>query len=221
MSPSECPCRQVTAAAIEKYMLAMEVTSQLPEERERLACGGELVFEIVEYSVTRVRIPATTYATAHAPAHRSNGHVQREAPRAAVRLVSGELGQSPRALLSAVGQKGSPRMQGWARPLVGEDGAGEEAAPPYDGTQRGPGATPVITALSPREQEVLVLLAAGASNQEIARELVITISTVKRHLSNMYAKLVVQSRTQAIARAYTLGLLDATHPVSRRPPQLA
>jgi DNA-binding CsgD family transcriptional regulator len=220
-TPSECPCRQVTAAAIEKYMLAMERTSPMHDERERQTCSGELVFEIVEYSVTHVHIPAAAHATAHAAAHRSNGHVQQEAARSPVRLASGELGQSARTLLGAVAQDGSPPGQGWARPLVATDGVGEEAALPYGVTQRSPGATPVITALSPREQEVLGLLAAGASNQEIAHELVITISTVKRHLSNMYAKLVVQSRTQAIARAYALGLLDATHPVGRRPPQLA
>lgn len=48
----------------------------------------------------------------------------------------------------------------------------------------------------------------GASNQEIADRLVITIDTVKRHVSNVLAKLEVSNRTQAVARSRSLGLLS-------------
>jgi len=61
--------------------------------------------------------------------------------------------------------------------------------------------------LTEREREVLQLLAAGASNREIARRLVLSIGTVKKHVSNICGKLDAQSRTQAIARARTLHLL--------------
>jgi LuxR family transcriptional regulator, maltose regulon positive regulatory protein len=54
--------------------------------------------------------------------------------------------------------------------------------------------------LTRREQEVLRLLAEGASNQEIAAELVISLATVKKHVSNLLGKLGVESRTQVIAR---------------------
>ncbi len=61
--------------------------------------------------------------------------------------------------------------------------------------------------LSPRELEVLRLVAAGRSNAEIAQELVVAVSTVKKHINNLYAKLDARSRTQAVARARELGLL--------------
>jgi LuxR family maltose regulon positive regulatory protein len=62
--------------------------------------------------------------------------------------------------------------------------------------------------LSRREVEVLRLIEAGCSNQEIARKLVISIATVKRHISNMYAKLGAQNRMQAVSIGKELGLFD-------------
>jgi ATP/maltotriose-dependent transcriptional regulator MalT len=61
--------------------------------------------------------------------------------------------------------------------------------------------------LSARELEILYLIAAGCSNQEIATRLVIALSTLKTHINRMYAKLQVSSRTQALLRARSLRLL--------------
>jgi LuxR family maltose regulon positive regulatory protein len=61
--------------------------------------------------------------------------------------------------------------------------------------------------LTERELEVLHLLAEGLSNKEIAGRLVIAPSTVKQHLKNIYGKLDVHSRTQAVARGRELALL--------------
>ncbi len=61
--------------------------------------------------------------------------------------------------------------------------------------------------ISEREIEVLRLIGAGYSNQEIADTLVIALGTVKKHVNNLYGKLAVSSRTQALARARALGLL--------------
>ena len=66
---------------------------------------------------------------------------------------------------------------------------------------------PLVEPLTPRELEVLHLIAAGLRNQEIADQLVISPATVKRHISNIYGKLGVSHRTQAVAHARELGLL--------------
>ncbi|MEZ4725611.1 MAG: response regulator transcription factor [Caldilineaceae bacterium] len=65
----------------------------------------------------------------------------------------------------------------------------------------------LVEPLSEREQEVLRLVAEGRSNSQIADQLIITVGTVKRHLNNIFGKLQVTSRTQALARARELNLL--------------
>jgi LuxR family maltose regulon positive regulatory protein len=60
--------------------------------------------------------------------------------------------------------------------------------------------------LSARECEVLRALAQGATNRELAVALSISVGTVRWHLSNIYGKLGVQRRTQAVARGRALGL---------------
>jgi len=65
----------------------------------------------------------------------------------------------------------------------------------------------LLEPLTERELDVLRLLVAGLSNAEMARALIITVGTVKRHINSIYGKLGVNSRTQAVARAHTLKLL--------------
>jgi LuxR family maltose regulon positive regulatory protein len=65
----------------------------------------------------------------------------------------------------------------------------------------------LLEPLTGRELEILRLLVAGLSNAAMARELVITVGTVKSHINHIYGKLGVQSRSQAIARAHSLHLL--------------
>jgi LuxR family maltose regulon positive regulatory protein len=68
-------------------------------------------------------------------------------------------------------------------------------------------ASPLVESLTRREMEVLRLIADGLKNQDIADHLVISVATVKRHVTNIYGKLGVSRRVQAIARAQDLGLL--------------
>ncbi|MBN1178399.1 MAG: hypothetical protein JXD18_04255 [Anaerolineae bacterium] len=65
----------------------------------------------------------------------------------------------------------------------------------------------LVEPLTERERDVLRLIAAGYSNQEIARELVIALGTAKRHVNNIYGKLGARSRTQAVAKARELRIL--------------
>jgi LuxR family transcriptional regulator, maltose regulon positive regulatory protein len=65
----------------------------------------------------------------------------------------------------------------------------------------------LIESLTEREQEVLALVCEGLSNQEIARKLTLSVGTVKTHIHNIFGKLGVSSRPQAIAKATKLGLM--------------
>ena len=67
----------------------------------------------------------------------------------------------------------------------------------------------LVEPLSEREIEVLQLIAGGLSNQEIANQLHVSLSTVKGHTSNIYGKLGVHKRTQAVSRAADLGILSS------------
>ncbi len=65
----------------------------------------------------------------------------------------------------------------------------------------------LVEPLTHREGEILKLIANGYTNKQIADELVITINTVKKHTTHIYGKLLVQNRTEAVARARSLSLL--------------
>ncbi|MFC7685200.1 response regulator [Ureibacillus sp. GCM10028918] len=72
---------------------------------------------------------------------------------------------------------------------------------------RGNANTPLYEQLTEREMEVLLLVAQGKTNQDIADELFIALKTVKTHVSNILAKLDVQDRTQAVVYAFQNGLV--------------
>ena len=65
-----------------------------------------------------------------------------------------------------------------------------------------------VRQLTPRELEVLGLLKLGMTNRQIAQELVISPGTAKNHVEHIIQKLEVSDRTQAVVRAFELGILD-------------
>ena len=75
-------------------------------------------------------------------------------------------------------------------------------------TERKPERDDALAELTPREREVLALLASGRSSKEIARRLVISPRTVSTHVQHILAKLDVSNRARAIALAHRAGLVD-------------
>ncbi len=124
-------------------------------------------------------------------------------------------GPSLAELLRAVGRQPSASH---LRPYIGRLLAAFVAIPvhseahavelqgPSDAAARPPSSL-LIEPLTEREEEVLRLVGESASNEQIAATLVISIHTVRKHVSNIFGKLDVTNRTEAAARARHLGLL--------------
>ncbi|HWC10987.1 MAG TPA: response regulator transcription factor [Acidimicrobiales bacterium] len=73
--------------------------------------------------------------------------------------------------------------------------------------QRATGASSGAAVISPREEEVLQLVADGLSLPEVAAQLYISVKTVKNHLASIYSKLDARDRTQAVLRAVRMGII--------------
>ncbi len=87
--------------------------------------------------------------------------------------------------------------------LPGKDSAPPEIEPGSDGASYR-----LEDPLSERELEVLGLLASGKTNSEVARDLFVSVGTIKSHTGNIYRKLGAKNRTEALARARDLGVLQ-------------
>jgi LuxR family transcriptional regulator, maltose regulon positive regulatory protein len=152
-------------------------------------------------------------------------------------LIDDGLGNRDAALAALSEAVARAEPEGYVRPFVDEGPAmaallarlrpSQRDAPPPNGAAtpaflyrlvasfpsngsalRSTGTESLVEPPSARERDVLRLLAAGRSNSDIAHQLVLEQSTVKTHLINLYGKLGVHSRTQAVARARELQLLD-------------
>jgi LuxR family maltose regulon positive regulatory protein len=114
--------------------------------------------------------------------------------------------------VAQAGEGGGPRSgpafpKAYAVDLLGafRREVGRLSASPDAGAHSSSAGEPPIDALTPRELDVLLLLAEGLTNKAIAGKLIVASSTVKQHLKNIYSKLDAHSRTEAVARGRELG----------------
>jgi len=140
-------------------------------------------------------------------AHRSRGQTAQALSALARALALAE----PEGYVRLFADEGPP-MAALLREATSRGIAPEYASGLLAAFDAGPGlkpppSPPLPEPLSDREMDVLRLIAAGLSNREIAQELVVEVSTVKWHINNLYGKLDVHSRTQAVACARELNLL--------------
>ena len=84
---------------------------------------------------------------------------------------------------------------------------GQEPAMPDSGQDAVAAVPGLVERLTAREVEILVLLAAGMPNPRIAEQLVVSLDTVKKHVSHLLGKLGAANRTEAVTRARQLGLI--------------
>jgi LuxR family maltose regulon positive regulatory protein len=121
-----------------------------------------------------------------------------------------DLGRPMQRLLSKATQDARPRYTAMLlEAMAVQLAALAPAAPPSEKSTAPPPAAVAAMAdpLSPRELQILTLICQGLSNQEIGQQIFLSLSTVKWHNQNIFEKLAVQRRTEAVARARDLKLL--------------
>ncbi len=213
--------------------LAAEDDISYPRERDYLVLARVLLYQSQPVQALRLLERLDILATAHG---RVRSMIEIRALRSLALQAAGEHDDALNMLAGALAlarpegfvrlfADAGPSMAALLRSLIGARERGRSAARDGPATQHlhlvvrsfGPGGhqagptTPaapgLIEPLTDRELEVLRLLAMGRRNRDIAQELVITLETVKKHVSHIFEKLGAANRTQAVAHARRLDLI--------------
>ncbi|MGE5262182.1 MAG: LuxR C-terminal-related transcriptional regulator, partial [Acidobacteriota bacterium] len=187
-----------------EYALAVELLEQLRAQPQTAAQAGMLIEILALESLAQ-------YGQGDAARARTVllHALSLAEPEGYVRLFV-DLGESMRVLISDLRLRiepnnDNPSLSAYADKLLAAFPSTHLQMPNRPPRGGSPSAMP--EPLSERELAVLRLIAEGLSNQEIADRMVVAVSTVKTHINNIYGKLAVASRTQALARAREFKLL--------------
>jgi ATP/maltotriose-dependent transcriptional regulator MalT len=188
--------RGEVATAARQFHEALRLATQsrlIALERSLMLSIADLLVQAGDRDLRQDVVRSVQYAGAsHAVQQRAR---QLLADESAARLVIDPEAMPDDATLLA-------RLQAHLAVLGQQQATSQPARRPADGSS-----SPLVEPLSAREREILRLLVAGQSYQEIAASLTLAVGSVKSHAHNIYAKLGVRNRMQAAARATELDLL--------------
>lgn len=215
------PSEMRLIAELRMALALLRIDQQRPAEALAMLEPGVQVARLLGLPVTQLVAPIRALAL-DALAHTDTADqilidaLTRAAPEGMVRPFRA-LGQRLAPLLRRIQHTLTPThpahaliatLLATAEPMIGDDGQTAKLTPAVSYPLRqGAMAQPLIEPLSARELEVLALLAQGATNQQIADQLVISERTAKKHVTNILGKLDATNRTHAVARARDAGLL--------------
>jgi LuxR family transcriptional regulator, maltose regulon positive regulatory protein len=196
LEAAETVCGELGRLAATAATLGLRATAE--------AARGALALARGDAEAARRRYEDAVDLANRAGAPFETGRFRRELARCLALLGRGdearEEAERAGALLRELGARPDAELADRLAAQLGDTTAGAPAPPT--------GARRVVDELSPREHEVLALVASGLANQEIAERLYLSLHTVKRHVANILTKLDLPSRTAAAALAVRRGLLD-------------
>jgi DNA-binding NarL/FixJ family response regulator len=173
-------------------MNGLEAIRAIKAEQPEVSVLVISVYRNLDYLLEAIEAGAAGYILKDAPNRRLINAMQR--------ALDGQSPLNQELALQLIRHLASKTAQPVERPPAPEGGDSASTPPP--------------NTLTPRELEVLRLLVQGKTNQEIAEDLLISRATVKVHVQHIIAKLGVSDRTQAIVRAFKVGLMHPPQELS-------
>jgi DNA-binding NarL/FixJ family response regulator len=176
-------------------MDGLEATRQIKVDHPQISVLVITTYENPDYLLEAIKAGAAGYVLKDAPNQQLLSSMRR--------ALEGE---------SPINQKLATQLIQRLAGEASQPAAAGPQAPPEAQSAASPAPPSLLEELTPREEEVLGLVVQGKTNQQIAESLFITRATTKVHVQHIIRKLEVSDRTQAVVRAFELGL--APHPRS-------